>query len=877
MLILCISMLLQLAAAALAFLKVRRLKDTLAWLMICIAFLLMALRRLITLVHAVQSDTEGINLSAEMVGLLISCLLLGGGWLMGRVFERLSIQQEELQRALDQRIEAEAQLKKNDGLLRQMGRIAHVGGWEFDPCTGKGSWTAEVAKIHGLDPKDETTMEKGLSFYQGKSRILIEQAVEEAIKFGKPYDLELEMVTAKGVRKWVRTIGRPKMKADEVVMVRGTFQDITEHKKAEERIRQVTKRQEELADIIEKSEQPVGVGYPDGRLGLCNAAFCTLTGYSMEELRGIDWNAVLTPPEWKDREQAALRGLSASGKPVRYRKEYLHKDGRRVPIEMLVHVCKDPAGAVQFYYAFITDITERLAAENALLLSEKRFEDIALSSGDWVWECDVEGRYIFAAGEVARITGYQPEEIVGMQVFELMDEEEAERFRPIFGEFALEKKPMFELETRMVSKSGRRVYLLTNAVPVFDDEGELLGYRGVDKDITEKKHRDEELRKYREHLEELVEVRAAELENLNRFSHTILETAPIGIVTFRSDGQCESVNMHMAKLVGESREQLLARKFHDFLGGGTSVLSRLAQSCLDSGESQRETVSLTTPGGKEVVIFVRFARFVVDEHPHLMLMANNVTERVRSEKALRASSLKLQASNRELEAFSYSVSHDLRSPLRSIDGFSQALLEDYGEVLDEEGEDYLQRIRAAAQRMGVLINDLLQLSRISRWQLENRTVDLGKLALQALSFLQVQNPERVVEIVIGKDLEVEGDPRLLRLVMENLMNNAWKFSQNMEIAKIEVGSARNDSLDRPHADLAGNRKIIYVKDNGVGFDMAYADKLFGAFQRLHTLSEFEGTGIGLATVIRAVQRQGGLVWADGRVGAGASFYLTLET
>ncbi len=241
-----------------------------------------------------------------------------------------------------------------------------------------------------------------------------------------------------------------------------------------------------------------------------------------------------------------------------------------------------------------------------------------------------------------------------------------------------------------------------------------------------------------------------------------------------------------------------------------------------------------------------------------------VRNRVRAER----SSQDLEDANRELEAFSYSVSHDLRAPLRSIDGFSQILLEDYAEELDEEGKHYLARVRAASQRMGRLIDDLLGLSRVTRSALNRRRVDLSALAEEVAGELREANPERSVAFSAQKGLEVWGDTRLLRVALENLIGNAWKFTSKKSEAKIEFGL--DEGLSR-----RGRVPVYYVRDNGAGFEMSYADKLFGAFQRLHGASEFEGTGIGLATAQRVVRRHGGRIWAEGEVGRGATFYFTL--
>jgi light-regulated signal transduction histidine kinase (bacteriophytochrome) len=226
--------------------------------------------------------------------------------------------------------------------------------------------------------------------------------------------------------------------------------------------------------------------------------------------------------------------------------------------------------------------------------------------------------------------------------------------------------------------------------------------------------------------------------------------------------------------------------------------------------------------------------------------------------------LELTNANKELESFSYSVSHDLRAPLRTIDGFGQALLEDCGDKLDDNGKSHLQRIRAATQRMGLLIDDLLNLSRVTRAQLGKQTFDLSAVVSSVAHELQATQPQRKIAWNIQPGISATGDSRLLRVALENLVGNAWKFTSHRPAASIEFGKT-NDRGD----------SAFFIKDDGAGFDPVFADRLFGAFQRLHAPADFPGTGVGLATVQRIIHRHGGRVWAESAPDRGATFYFTL--
>jgi PAS domain S-box-containing protein len=266
-------------------------------------------------------------------------------------------------------------------------------------------------------------------------------------------------------------------------------------------------------------------------------------------------------------------------------------------------------------------------------------------------------------------------------------------------------------------------------------------------------------------------------------------------------------------------------------------------------------------------------RFGEPKNRQVAILFSDITERKATEAEiaqlnadLQRRAGQLEAANKELESFSYSVSHDLRAPLRSIDGFSQILLEDCAEQLNDEGKDALQRVRKATTTMGELIDALLALSRVSRVELQAEQIDLSALAATLAAELRQSQPDRQAEFVIAPGMVVEADPRLFRAMLANLLGNAWKYTQPRVVARIEFGCFNKD-----------NETVYFVRDNGAGFDMTYVGKLFGAFQRLHKQTEFSGTGVGLATVQRVVHRHGGRAWAEGAVDQGATFYFTLHS
>lgn len=339
------------------------------------------------------------------------------------------------------------------------------------------------------------------------------------------------------------------------------------------------------------------------------------------------------------------------------------------------------------------------------------------------------------------------------------------------------------------------------------------------------------------------------------------------------DGRYIVVNHEYERLFGLRREEVIGLTDHDLFSAEIADEFRANDLLAISGAGP-VNVEETAPAadGEHTYITVKFPLLdSVGKAYAVCGISTDITARKHAEEQVRHLNAELErrvkeleASTRELDAFSYSVSHDLRAPLRSLHGFSDILLEDYDDKLDDQGRQCLQRIQSNVVRMGLLIDDLLRLSHVTRTGLNRQRVDIGAQAREIVEELRRAQPDRRVETVIADDLVTTGDPLLIKVALENLLANAWKFTGKREQGTICVGAVRES-----------DEQVFFVRDNGVGFDMKYAEKLFNPFQRLHPVTEFDGTGIGLAIVHRILTRHGGRIWAESAPGKGCTFFFTL--
>jgi PAS domain S-box-containing protein len=420
--------------------------------------------------------------------------------------------------------------------------------------------------------------------------------------------------------------------------------------------------------------------------------------------------------------------------------------------------------------------------------------------------------------------------------------------------FAGEK--VTSLETQRVTQDGRILDIWMTVTKLVDDTGKPIGIASTERDITARKR---------------------EEKNLRRMA-TVVRDSNDAITIQDFEGRITAWNRGAELMYGYSEKEALQMSIGRLTAPGKVEEQNDFTRRLLTGEkiSSFETQRVTKDG-RILDIWMTVTKLVDDTGKPIGIASTerDITARKRAveevqklnaelEQRVVERTAQLEASNKELEAFSYSVSHDLRAPLRAMDGFSMALLEDCAGRLDETAQDHLRRIRAGSQRMAELIDDLLSLSQVTRTEMRRERMDLTAMAEEIGAEFQRAHPDRQVKSVVAPALTADADARMLRIVLNNLLDNAWKFTGRCAQARIEVGAREQDG-----------QRVFFVRDNGAGFDMAYGGRLFGAFQRLHSTQEFEGTGIGLAIVQRIIHRHGGRVWAEGAVGQGATVYFTL--
>jgi len=619
-----------------------------------------------------------------------------------------------------------------------------------------------------------------------------------------------------------------------------------------------------VTSVIESSTEYSIIGKDlNGRIVLWNEGARRLYGYEAGEVVGRVNSDVLHTPDDVAKGvpahilQAALDHGKWEGVVKRVR-----KNGTRFDARVVVTPRRDASGRPIGFLLMSKDISGEVRATEELREQQAYTRGLVEANIDALMATDPLGVITDVNRQMCAMTGFQREELIGTPMKRYFtDPERAEDgIRQVLAE---DRVANYELVMR--AKDGKEIAVSCNAATFRDANGRLQGVFAAARDISDQRA-----------LE-------AQLRRAHAYTRGLIEASLDPMITVSEDGAITDVNQQMERITGVPREQLIGSRFDQYFTDPPAAAAGVAET-FRSGAVHDYVLVLRARDGREALVSFNAA---VYEQPDgrqrgIFAVARDVTEQKRMEEELRRSELtlerlnaeleervqertsQLEATNKELEAFTYAVSHDLRAPLRAIDGFSMALMEDAADRLDEVGKGYVRRVRAAVERMADLIDDLLKLSRLTRGELRIEEVDLSAMARAVADELRATQPERPVTFEIADGLLAFADQSLIRAAMENLLGNAWKFSRNVAHAQIEVGAAE-----------IGGCPAFFVRDNGAGFDMAFADKLFGAFQRLHTKEEFEGNGIGLATVQRIIHRHGGRVWGEGEVGKGATFWFTV--
>ncbi len=641
--------------------------------------------------------------------------------------------------------------------------------------------------------------------------------------------------------------------------------DLSAQRAAERRVAEAHEAVREQNAFLEQAQETAGLGWwtwdlkRDGTLTWSPAAH-RIFGLTRDQFDGKSETFTrLVHPDDAPRVSEATTAALEGGAPLSIEHRIVRPDGAVRWVLRSAVVERDSAGMPRRMLGICQDITDRRRAEDEVRAAAAYNRNLIEASPDPLVTIGPEGVITDVNAATEQATGRGRAELVGTEFSDYFTDPARARagYQQVFRDGSVRD---YALELR--HRDGHAMRVLYNASLYQDESGRALGVFAVARDVTQVRLAQEALRESEGRL------------------RALFDNAPVGIDDISPVGEIIRVNPRFCEITGYTAGGLRSMRIEDIVHPDDLAAYHDGTRRLLSGEIGTHAMEkrfLRKDGG---VVWTEAHRAVVhdpDGSPLLIVgVVRDITAQRHAEAEVRQLNTELEGrveqrtrelerANKNLEAFTYSVSHDLRAPLRALNGFSDALLEDCGDQLSDTGRGYAGRIQAASERMAALIDDLLHLSRVSRADLTVVPLDLSALVEAIAAELRSRDPDRRVRFTIQEDVLVTADRTLIRTVVQNLVENAWKFTAPRETATIEFGA-------RPAGDA---RVCCFVRDNGVGFDPAYAGKLFQPFQRLHAVSEFPGTGIGLASVRQIMERHGGQVWAESKVGEGATFYFTL--
>jgi len=786
----------------------------------------------------------------------------------------LEVQNEELRRA---QFDLDAQLEK----YLELFDLAPVGYVALDdPGIVR---DANLTAAHLLGVERQQLVGRPLSaFILTPDRDVYYLHLRSLRETGWPQSCELRLRSAGAQPFWAHLEWRPQGVADGgPLRYHLTFTDVHERVLAEEALRE---SEAEFRNVVEGATDGIAI-LQGGLVTFVNEALARMAGYSVGELTGASFLVVVQEEQRAKIAERVRRRIAGEQMPTSYELDLVRKDGTPFTVEVSAGVVTYEGAPAEL--VLLRDITARKQAQEALRESEERFALALEGAGAGLWDWDMVKDQVVYSTQWKRMLGYEDHEVEdafsGWK--DLWHPDDRPRIEEALDDYLSGKTSDYEIVHRLRHKDGTWRWIVTRGGIIRDPAGKPLRWVGTNTDISERKQAEEALRQSEERHKEMIA----------GISDVIAIMAVDGTLRYKSPNIERHFGWLPEDLVGTNGWETvhpddlerIQGEFLALLDEHDSVVTvEYRYKCKDGGY---KTIELTATNLTNSPLI-----------DGVLMNYHDITERKQAEDEIQRLNAELEervitrtaqrdAFNRELEAFAYSAAHDLRAPLRAIDGFSKIVIDDAAERLTPEEVEHLERVRAAAQRMAQMIDDLMGLSKVTRRPLLRREVDVSATAREVAEELRAAQPRRRVEVVVAPGMTAAADPALLRLVLVQLLDNAWKFTSHHDAARIEVGVAIADAdADGGGGDGAGDagagvgddgagreERVFFVRDDGAGFDMAYAKQLFGAFQRFHAAGEFEGGGIGLAMVQRLVLRHGGRVWAAAEVEKGATFFFTL--
>jgi len=759
------------------------------------------------------------------------------------------------------RKQSEMQLRDLNDRLRLAMQAAKMGIWELDIVNDRLTWDDRIYELYGLQPDlHPASLETWESTIHLEDVDYCREVTYQTLANKSEGELSLRAILPDGNLRYIESYFLVQQDAQgQPLRMVGVDLDITERKRAEEERLQAEKLRLELR-LLERILDSVLAGYWDWDIPnhreYMSPGLKQMFGYADHELENVPetWQRLIFAEDLPSVFECFERHIHSHGEEPYYNEvRYHHKDGSTVWVLCAGQVIEWGAdGQPLRMVGCHVDITQLKQTEAQLQKSEAHLRQAQRISKLGSWEFDVATEKITWSDQVFALFGRDP--AIGppksfMELQQLIDPADRDFHQATVAQTIATLQP-YDIECRVQRTDNTLAYMQAKGETIVNAAGQVVQLVGTVLDITERKQAEVQLQMLSDRLTLALQAGAIgtwdwDLVNEVRWDERMYEIYGLQ--------DLDRVALY----------QDWIRQVHP---DDVATVEAALQAAVRGEQDYRLEFRIRRTDGE--LRWIRAEAIVrrgeKGEPLHMIGINYDITAAKQAEAKLLQTKTQLEASNCELEAFAYSVSHDLRAPLRAIDGFSKALLEDYGDRVDEEGKDYFDRIRRNVQRMGLLIDDLLRLSRVSRSEMQYTTVNLSALVQEQINDLQAAEPERVVQFIVAPDAIVAADLTLMRVVICNLLENAWKFTSHHSCACIEFGIIETEP-----------ELIYFIRDDGAGFDMSYVSKLFGVFQRLHGIDQFPGTGIGLATVQRAVHRHGGRVWAEAAIEQGATIYFTL--